>query len=389
VFQRHSFVVAALTVLLMGLARIDAQSSTQSGSVPSGATKYYSRLGVAQASGKPLTNQDVIDMFALGIGDDVIVQKIKTTQAIQFDTSVEALKTLKTKGVSDTVLKAMISPHPLAAADSLAVSHAVTFGLGSSKKDVIEVQGKPDFEDAKSIGFADAHILFDRNDLVGSWIDPSHILKTDSRKPTADTAVTMAPEKMPDHDTSKAAAAKIMSALRRLDNAAEVGTTFQNYSSLLIENKSVVDDNLKDLSNPGVRWEVEQAVFDYQYAVEVWRAAIANKWEVFLTRLEPGRTLITKYGVPVKIGFFTNIPVMTGLNYIWLSARNHFNRISGLTPEQARTPGTLSSTPSSTAGAVPPGAIARCDNGVYVIAPSDAAATCGGTRNIAEWFTAK
>jgi hypothetical protein len=37
----------------------------------------------------------------------------------------------------------------------------------------------------------------------------------------------------------------------------------------------------------------------------------------------------------------------------------------------------------------PRGAIARCDNGTYVIAPADPSDICRGTRNIAVWFTNK
>jgi hypothetical protein len=57
-------------------------------------------------------NQDVIDMVALGLSDDVILDKIHATQATEFDISVAALRTLKAAKVSDTVIRAMINSHP-------------------------------------------------------------------------------------------------------------------------------------------------------------------------------------------------------------------------------------------------------------------------------------
>jgi hypothetical protein len=125
--------------------------------------------------------------------------------------------------------------------------------------------------------------------------------------------------------TELIAAEKVITALRRLDNAIAVGVTFQNYSSLLIENKTMVDENLKNVSDSEFRFSVDQALTDHQYAMSVWNLAVANGWSVFFTKQEPGRTLITRYRVPIKISIWTQVPVMTGLNYVWLSARSHFN----------------------------------------------------------------
>jgi tetratricopeptide (TPR) repeat protein len=58
-------------------------------------------------SGEMLTNDDVIKMTSLKLGDSVIVAKIKSS-ACSFDTSVNALAQLKQGGVSDAVLQAMV-----------------------------------------------------------------------------------------------------------------------------------------------------------------------------------------------------------------------------------------------------------------------------------------
>jgi hypothetical protein len=71
------------------------------------------------ASGQELTkhklsNQDILDMASMGLGDDVIVEKIKSAPETDFDTSIAGLTALKQAKVSDAVIRAMINPHPAA-----------------------------------------------------------------------------------------------------------------------------------------------------------------------------------------------------------------------------------------------------------------------------------
>ena len=54
-----------------------------------------------------LNNQSVIDMIQLGFEDQVIIDKIESTNS-DFDTSIETLKLLKESGASPVVLSAMI-----------------------------------------------------------------------------------------------------------------------------------------------------------------------------------------------------------------------------------------------------------------------------------------
>jgi hypothetical protein len=69
-----------------------------------------------------VTNQDVIEMVALGLSDDVIIDKIHPVESTQFDTSVKELKTLKAGRVSDLVIRAMITPHRVLTVGSSAVA---------------------------------------------------------------------------------------------------------------------------------------------------------------------------------------------------------------------------------------------------------------------------
>lgn len=57
-----------------------------------------------------LSNQDILDMVSLGLGDDVILEKIRTTPETGFTTDMESLKALKAAHVSDPVIRAMINP---------------------------------------------------------------------------------------------------------------------------------------------------------------------------------------------------------------------------------------------------------------------------------------
>src|SRR5580700_10221500 len=68
-------------------------------------------VAASQTQSKPLSNDDVIQMVSLGLSDDLIIEKIRSVAATNFDTSVEALKVLKAAKVSDAVLKVMINPH--------------------------------------------------------------------------------------------------------------------------------------------------------------------------------------------------------------------------------------------------------------------------------------
>jgi hypothetical protein len=73
----------------------------------------FSTFATVQESSKRLTNQDVISMASLGLSDDVIIAKIRSvsgSDGLNFDTSVDGLKSLKEAKVSDAVVKAMINP---------------------------------------------------------------------------------------------------------------------------------------------------------------------------------------------------------------------------------------------------------------------------------------
>jgi hypothetical protein len=70
---------------------------------------------VSQEPPRILTNTDIVNMAKSGIGEQIIILTIQKGPT-KFDTSPEALIQLKTAGVSDAVLNAMLTVSPAAAA---------------------------------------------------------------------------------------------------------------------------------------------------------------------------------------------------------------------------------------------------------------------------------
>jgi hypothetical protein len=70
-----------------------------------------SSLMPGQQLNQRMNNKDVIQLVALGIGDDIVIEKIQTAAATDFDTSVEGLKALKAAKVSDAIIRVMLNPH--------------------------------------------------------------------------------------------------------------------------------------------------------------------------------------------------------------------------------------------------------------------------------------
>ena len=77
-----------------------------------------------QQLSKRMTNKDVIEMAQLGLPDDVIIDKIQSSTATDFDTSVAGLKALKEAKVSNDVIRVMVHPHGATAPPTTAAAPA-------------------------------------------------------------------------------------------------------------------------------------------------------------------------------------------------------------------------------------------------------------------------
>lgn len=98
-------------------------------------------LLLAQSDTKKLTNQDVKDLLSIGLSGDVVIDKIHSAPATEFDTSIDALKDLKAANVPDAVIRAMINPHP-APAPATAPAASADSGLPQEIGVYAMVKGK-------------------------------------------------------------------------------------------------------------------------------------------------------------------------------------------------------------------------------------------------------
>lgn len=74
--------------------------------------------------GDTLTNSDIIDLVAIGLGDDLVIDKIRSSSHTNFDTSVAGLKSLKAARVSDAVIRVMMNPHAVPDAPAAVAANA-------------------------------------------------------------------------------------------------------------------------------------------------------------------------------------------------------------------------------------------------------------------------
>ncbi len=64
-------------------------------------------------AGERLTNDSIIELQQSGLAEDLIIRKIETSES-EYDLSTDGLKRLKTAGVSDNIIRAMIGRSPTA-----------------------------------------------------------------------------------------------------------------------------------------------------------------------------------------------------------------------------------------------------------------------------------
>ena len=99
----------AITLSITALGFYSLTCMSQSGS--SGLSQdVTANAQKANALPAVLVNQDILDLVGAGINEEIVVEKIKTAPARNFDMSVSGIKSLKAAGVSDSIIKAMLQP---------------------------------------------------------------------------------------------------------------------------------------------------------------------------------------------------------------------------------------------------------------------------------------
>ena len=69
----------------------------------------------------PLSNKDVVKLAKLGLGDEVVIAKVKQATSVTFDVTTDGLVQLKQAGVSGPIIAAMLektTPRVLPRADT-------------------------------------------------------------------------------------------------------------------------------------------------------------------------------------------------------------------------------------------------------------------------------
>ena len=99
--------------------QISHSESAAAQGAPTAAPQKLSQATVINSSG--LSNKDILDMKKMGLPPEILVAKIKSSQC-NFDTSPASLQALKTAGVGDNVILAMVEapagqPKPSMVAD--------------------------------------------------------------------------------------------------------------------------------------------------------------------------------------------------------------------------------------------------------------------------------
>ena len=89
-------------------------------------TLLLSMSGVAQQGKKPLTNEDIIKMVKAGLPENTVILAIQKSSN-KFDTSPDALITLKNAGVTQKVLDAILQAE---------ASPSAPYGRGSTAEDM-------------------------------------------------------------------------------------------------------------------------------------------------------------------------------------------------------------------------------------------------------------
>jgi hypothetical protein len=90
--QRSITAVIFLTLVLLATSFASAQQSTHT----------------VQARSGPMNNADVVSLVFAGLGDVLISEKIRSASETDFDVTVDGMKMLKSQGVSDQVIHAML-----------------------------------------------------------------------------------------------------------------------------------------------------------------------------------------------------------------------------------------------------------------------------------------
>ncbi|MFN2517263.1 MAG: hypothetical protein ABR556_13730, partial [Pyrinomonadaceae bacterium] len=126
-----------------------------------------------------------------------------------------------------------------------------------------------------------------------------------------------------------------LKSLRKVDAATQVGVSYVQYGSLLIDAQAQVNEALPLLPNTQFKNEIKMAVEAYNDAYLAWQ--IANKQGFIISPAPSGlidsTELVRKYSLPPSVfssGESIYVIREDALTTIWRAARTHIDRASSL-----------------------------------------------------------
>jgi len=127
----------------------------------------------AAPANKPLTNADVVNLVKVGLGEDIVIGKIKEARTVAFKTEVDDLLRLKRDGVKERIIAAMLE-RSTAAIAAASVVRLLTRD-GEYPIDSIEGATASTYAYVTTLSFAD-------------YPGPKAVLRTTDRRPRIEIA---------------------------------------------------------------------------------------------------------------------------------------------------------------------------------------------------------
>jgi hypothetical protein len=127
-----------------------------------------------------------------------------------------------------------------------------------------------------------------------------------------------------------AAVRDALKALRKMAGATEIGITFQEYGSRVIDAKADVEEALRQLPEGELKTEIALAMDAYADASKAWNEMI--RYDFMLVDFEPGSSLQKKYDIPVDTSLSSKMMRRNVvLSTIWGAAKSHIEKADALT----------------------------------------------------------
>lgn len=146
-------------------------------------------------------------------------------------------------------------------------------------------------------------------------------------KPTSTPEPVVPKDKFP--PKVRAAAEAALKTLRRMGSATEVGLTLSEYNTRLIDLKADVDEQISLIPEGELKTEIQLAVEAYVDAQNAWKEM--GRHDTLFPDLEPGRSLMAKYSIPVDSSIGMRLlPGNSVRSIIWRAARAHVDKATQL-----------------------------------------------------------